>query len=180
MSRISVVAIACLVAAPTAVPAAAPSAPLYGKSVVISWSETRQQRDVGQLNFRSVAAQQNLSIYVSSAGRVFSRFVLQTGRGTGASEQVAGGDNAGSRVPSFQGRSMILFAPFRSGGMRRVVVDFDAGFGSCNARVGYARESGHATSIGYSRITQKLIEVQAIEVGGASCSVQNGNVFGGQ
>jgi hypothetical protein len=181
MRRISIVAIAWVVIASAAEAAAAPPAALYGKSVIISWSEMRQQRNVGEAAFRSVAANHSMSIYVSSAGHVFSRFAAQTRRGSGSSEQVAGeGGHPEARVPSFGGRSMTLFVPFRSGGIRRIIVDFDAAFVACSTRVAYARELGQATSIGYSTITKNFVEFQTIEVGAPSCSVQSANVFGGQ
>src|SRR5882757_330161 len=67
----------------------APAA-LKGKSVVVAWTETRQQRHVGEPNFRSVDASHNLSIYISTAGRVFSRQTNSTRAGSGATEQVSG------------------------------------------------------------------------------------------
>ena len=52
--------------------AEAPKA-LWGKSVVLTWTETRQQRVVGQPNFYSVNGSDGTSIYISTAGRIFSR-----------------------------------------------------------------------------------------------------------
>jgi hypothetical protein len=121
---------------------AGPAPPaLYGKSVVVAWSEARIQRDVGQPNFHQVNASHNLSIYVSGTGRVFNRLTNSTRAGTGSTEQLAG-EKGSNRVLSFSGRSMTVFAPFQSGGMRHIVVDFDAGFGSCGAKITYAKPPG--------------------------------------
>ena len=56
-------------------PVCADNAPkqLHGKSVVVAWPEERMQRDVGQPSFYPVKAAHNLSVYVSTAGRVFNR-----------------------------------------------------------------------------------------------------------
>jgi len=161
-------------------PAAAASAPepLRGKSIVVTWSEARVQRHVGEANFRQVNASHNLSVYVSAVGRVFNRLTNTTRAGTGATEQVAGSEGA-KRVPSFSGRSMDLYAPFRSGGMRHVVVEFDAAFGSCSAKVTYAKPPGTTISIADSPITKKPVEFQSLTPGAASCSISSGNVFGG-
>src|SRR5258708_1144824 len=93
---------ALLLASISAEAASAPTQ-LYGKSIRVTWSETRVQRNVGEANFRSVNASHELSVYISSAGRVFSKFQASTRRGTGANEQVAG--QGGNRVPSFGGHT---------------------------------------------------------------------------
>ena len=63
-----------------ATPAYAEQAPaaLRGNSVVVAWQEVRLQRNVGELDFRSVQASHSLSLYVSSVGRVFSRMTFAT------------------------------------------------------------------------------------------------------
>jgi hypothetical protein len=152
--------------------AAAPTQ-LYGKSVRINWGEQRMQRVVGQGNFGSVSARQDLSIYVSANGRVFSRMTFSSGGGTGKVEQVAG-EGGATRVPSFAGRSLQLFMPFQ-GGMRRVAVEFGDGFGSCSASVTFPIQAGGRSRVGISPITKQAIEFQSITASGASCSVSEGN-----
>ena len=154
--------------------AAAP-AQLYGKSVRITWGEQRMQRIVGQENFRSVTAQQELSIYVSANGRVFSRMTFSTRAGTGKNEQVAG-EGGATRVPSFAGRSLQLFMPFQ-GGMRRVAVEFGDGFGSCSAGVTYPIQEGGRPRVGISPIIKQPIEFQSITASGAKCSISEGNAL---
>jgi len=158
---------------------AGPAPPaLYGKSVIVAWSEARIQRDVGQPNFHQVNASHNLSVYVSGAGRVFNRLTNSTRAGTGSTEQLAG-EKGSNRVLSFSGRSMTVFAPFQSGGMRHIVVEFDARFGSCGAKITYAKPPGTTQSSGFSPITKRYFELQSIAASGAGCSVRDGNVFGG-
>jgi hypothetical protein len=161
---------------------AAPAA-LYGKSVVISWSEVSQQRRVGEENFRSVARNVNMSIYISNLGRVFSRQTNTTRAGTGATEQVAGQPSGSrpARIPSFSGQSMTVYGPAQGqGGVRRIVVEFGQGFNGCSAHVAFAKEEGRATFRGTSPITGAQLEIASVTPAEASCSVRSGNVFGGE
>jgi hypothetical protein len=158
---------------------AAPPEQLKGKSVVVSWTETRQQRNVGEPNFRSVNASHSLSIYVSASGRVFSRQVNRTRAGEGGTEQVAGegGGAYPTRTPMFSGQTMTVIGEAK-GGARRTVITFDAAFASCTATTATAFEAGKS-SISLSPITKKQVEIQSVTANGASCSLQTGNVFGG-
>ena len=179
MRKTAATLLACIFV-PIAAQAASPPAALLGKSVILTWSEVRQQRNVGDQNFRSVNASHNLSMYISVAGRVFSRQTIRTGAGSGSADQISGAP-ATHVVPSFAGQTMTVFHPFRSGGMRRQVIVFDAGFANCNATIGFAKEVGRATAITTSVIDkQHLVEMQSISVSNARCSVQSGNVFGGE
>ncbi len=162
---------------------AAPPAQLKDKSIVINWSETRQQRDEKPdgtwTPVRSVSATHKLSIYVSTAGRVFSRQINATDAGSGTTEQVAG-ERGGSypvRTPSFSAQTMTIIGEAR-GGARRTVVDFDASFTSCSARASTAFEGGQS-SRSISPITKRKVEIVSVSAGSASCSMQSGNVMGG-
>jgi hypothetical protein len=159
-----------------ALAAAAETAPseLLGKSVVVMWGETRMQRNVGQPNFREVAASQTLSVYVSSAGRAFIRVGFQTRAGTGAVERVA---EEAKNSPTYSGQSMRLELPFRTGGARQVEIEFADGFASCNAKVAYRKPPGNALDVGFSPITRKFIEFQSFTTDAVNCAVKPGNVF---
>ncbi|MBI5320493.1 hypothetical protein [Bradyrhizobium sp.] len=153
---------------------AAPPSQLMGKSVVVNWSETRSQRHVGETEWRSVNATHSLSVYISTAGRAFTRQVNSTRSGSGTLDRVAGEGNVHT---SFDGQSMTVIRENR-GGARRIVVRFDGGFAGCTASAGTGFESGKS-SISMSPITKKLVEIRSVSVGGVSCSVQAGNVLGG-
>lgn len=158
---------------------AAPPEQLKGKSVVIAWTETRQQRYVGEGDFHSVNASHTLSIYVSATGRVFSRQINRTVAGSGTSEQVAGegGDPYATRTPMFNGQTMTVIGEAK-GGARRTVINFGAGFASCSASAATGFEAGKS-KVALSPITKKYVEIRSVTTNGASCSVQSGNVFGG-
>src|SRR5258708_3243648 len=117
------VGLAALICTAFATTAAGAPAGLQGKSVVVSWTETRTQRFVGEGDFRTVNGAITLSVYVGTTGRVFSRLAFQTRSGAGQSDQVAG---AGARrVPSFSGNTMTVIHPLTGGGVRRMHVTFD-------------------------------------------------------
>ncbi|MBI3701518.1 MAG: hypothetical protein HY242_13880 [Afipia sp.] len=161
-------------------PASSAGAPaqLRGKSVVVNWTETRQQKNENWNDFRTVVASHKLEIYISTAGRVFSRQTNQTRAGSGSTEQVAGeGGGSGTRMPSFDGQTMTVIAATQ-GGARRTVIDFDASFASCSAKAGTAFEDGK-TKVSTSPIAHKRVEMKSVTTSGVSCSVQTGNLLGG-
>jgi hypothetical protein len=169
--------VALILFAPTFALAAAAPAELRGKSITVNWTENRVQRNVGEANFRSVGASHQFSIYISSAGRMFSRLTNTTRAGTGSAEEV-GGTLGAKRTPIFSGQSLTVFIPSRGTGVRRLTVNFDASFGSCTAAVIRARPEGAAIMTGTSIITGRELEIQSVSVGAASCTMQNGNIFG--
>jgi hypothetical protein len=155
--------------------AGAPDA-LRGKSVILSWSETRQQRHVGEPSFYPYNASVSLTVYVSTAGRVFSRRTTSTRAGAGTIERAPGG-SAGQGKALFGGQTMTLIG-VTMGGAYRTSVDFDASFTSCSGRVVLAFQSGR-TSITLSPISKRYLEIKSTTVSGMSCSIRAGNVLAG-
>jgi hypothetical protein len=110
----------------------------------------------------------------------FSRLTAPSFERSGNSEEVAG-QGGSRRVPSFSGQTLTLLMPLVTGAIRRFVVEFDATFNSCSAKVGFAKEVGHPTAFKHSIISSnKLVEVASELDEGVICSVQSGNLFGGQ
>jgi hypothetical protein len=174
MTKCGICAFAFSILVSPTVTLAAPPSQLMGKSVVVNWTETRSQRNVGETEWRSVNASHSLSVYVSTAGRAFTRQVNSTKSGSGTLDQVS--DQGGNVHTSFDGQSMTFIRENR-GGARRVVVRFDGGFTGCTASAGTGFESGKS-SISISPITKRPVEIRAVTVGSVSCSVQAGNVLG--
>src|SRR3974377_843522 len=81
---------------------------IYGKSIVVSWTEQRDQREPWQQHHRFVMRTGQFSIYVSNTGRVFTRFNYAGGRSSAPSDQVGSGDATIPRVVSFHGRSLSI------------------------------------------------------------------------
>lgn len=174
-------AAAVAVAAPAV--AAGPPQQLIGKSIVLSWSNTRQQRDQkpdgSWTDFRTVQGSHKLIIYVSSAGRVFSRRINSTRSGSGNMDQV-GSEASGTypvSTPSFSGQTMTVVS-VAQGGAGRTEINFDSGFTSCTAKVTFGFEAGK-TSVMLSPISKRKVETRSVENGAVSCSVQSGNALEG-
>ena len=151
-----------------------------GKSVVVTWTEDRVQRFLGTDGQRQVHADISMTAYVSTAGRIFNRITIQViGRrgGVGSVDQVAGSEGA-RRVTRFEGRTLLIDTEFR-GSARRIAVDFDAGFASCNARVINGNERGASTNVRRSIVNGELIEILSMTTSPAQCFVKEGNAFGG-
>jgi hypothetical protein len=162
---------------------AAPQA-LYGKSVVVSFSESRVSRPVSGGPESTSQASGQFSVYISTAGRPFVRSnrTLTTGRRGAESKAIdtgPGGGPIGVSVASgiqFSGNSMTITNQMGSGA-RRITVTFDGG-SSCSATVLNAREGGKNMVI-KSRYTGQNREVLSSQFSVTGCSVRDGNVFGG-
>src|SRR4051812_7853025 len=74
---------AVIFAGMTSAAMAAPPKELYGKSVTISWNETRSQRDGQSGPFKPVSIPYVVVYYVSSEGRLFQRVTAKGGSGAG-------------------------------------------------------------------------------------------------
>lgn len=154
---------------------AAPPKELYGKSVSITWTETREQRPVGETAWRQVRGTQTLNTYVSEVGRVFNNLSYSTRGGSAERKgEIAG---QGERSINFNGRSLLILMPHGTGGATRITADLDAGFSSCSAQVTRAKEAEGTIIRSYSGIIKRVNEIKSIQVGSVSCSIHNGNVF---
>ena len=159
---------------------AAPSQ-LYGKSVVVSWTEEREQRVNGEQTTRNVGRNGSFSVYLSSAGKPFSRmsYAFSGARGglKSGKKDAVGGEGSGNRKVAFSGNSMSVGMGM-SGGARNILVTFDGGFGSCSAQVLTGKESGSSSIRAKSMVNGNDIEILSVKTGAASCRIQDGNVFG--
>ena len=166
--------------APAAFAAEVAPPPLRGKTAIIEWSETRMQRksDSGR-PFHEIEAQMRIAIYFSELGRAFGR-TTPTVRGASANRDVVLGQQSSSTAwaTKFEGAKLSLFQPFFNGGaVRRTEIVFGANFSSCSATISYAKRNGEETWLAKSVITQDWIEMQSVNAGPATCTVQVGNVF---
>jgi hypothetical protein len=156
---------------------------LYGKSIVVTWTEERVQRLNGQGPFQSVSINGAFSAYVSTMGNIFSRNTMSNpaarrGRGAEGSREREG--STGHMRVSFAGRTLVAIGTLAAHGALRVAVTFDQGFTSCNANVIRGKETGAASIIGHSMIRPGVeVEIQSVRTTGVSCSLRDGNVFAG-
>jgi hypothetical protein len=172
----------CMLLAFTSIAKAAPPSQLYGKSIKLDWTESRMQRKADESEFHSKSLGMYVYIYISSTGNIFNRFGVFSGGGargggkSGNSDQVAG-EGRSNRGVSFRGNSLEFFQAF-GGGARHVVATFDSTYGSCTATASYASDvAGGPKILAHTLISGERMEVKSLSGSGASCSVQNGNVF---
>jgi hypothetical protein len=168
---IGAVALVCL---PFAAEAAAPNA-LIGKSVTVTWNETRSQRDVGvESAFHPVSIPFTFTVYYGTGGHVFKRVfaVAASRRGSGSDDKVGGG---GAAV-SFSGNNMVGTNSF-GGAARRIEITFDGNFSTCSAQVVTAKVAGAKTAVVKSIATGGMVEFESVSSGSATCAIAQGNPF---
>ncbi|MBI5320854.1 hypothetical protein [Bradyrhizobium sp.] len=158
---------------------AAPGSDLIGKSVLVSWTENRQQRTNGS-EVRAVTRNFRLQMYVSGAGRPFTR-VTSSGRGgTHGTDQVGGGGESlrgGARTVTVNGNSIAVQANWANYA-RNLRIDVAPGGSGCSAQMSVGKEPGSAPK-SFRNVGGFTIEIHSLSVSGVSCSIRQGNVFGG-
>jgi hypothetical protein len=181
LRQLSYAVIPALVALPMASSGtlAAPSQ-LYGKSVIVSWQEDRMQTTDRDAQPTSVTGSGQLSVYISEAGRPFSRVSMSVTnrRGTRSGNRDAVQGEGSSRSVSFNGNTMSASMPRGNAGAMQISVTFDSGFQGCSARVVTGKTGGAQSTRVTSMITGHQYEFYSVKTSGESCRVQGGNVFG--
>jgi hypothetical protein len=161
----------------TSVAHAAPPAQLYGKSVKLSWTESRMERKMGESDFHGKSIGQYVNIYISSTGKIFNRYGAFAGRKSGKQKDEISGQAGSNRGVTLRGNTLEFFQAF-GGGARHIVATFDSTFSSCTATAAYASAAGGGPQfLGHTAISGERLEVKSMSGGGASCSIQEGNVF---
>lgn len=158
---------------------AAPGSDLVGKSVLVSWTENRQQRTDGS-EVRAVTRNFQLQMYVSGAGRIFTRSTSSGRGGTHGNDQVGDGGKSlggGARSVAVNGNSISVESNW--GNYARFLrIDVAPGGSSCSAQMSVGKEPGSAPK-SFRNVGGYTIEIHSLNVSGVSCSIRPGNVFGG-
>jgi hypothetical protein len=156
--------------------------PLFGKSVIVRWSNDRLNRFEGGRTAHVVFTSE-LAVYISTTGRAFTRYLVVSGKrgdrsGQALQSPVDSATSAGgSLVVRFEGGTLLVDTKLISGA-RRVAISFDSGYGRCSATVSFGREGGapiRATDL----ISGKRFEVISTRTSVPVCSIRSGNVFDG-
>ena len=158
---------------------AAPGADVVGKSVVVRWSESRQQRINNSPDVKAVTIGFEMKIYISGTGRPFNRLTTTSPGGSDQHEQVGvQGESLGGGVRSItaNGNSIVLQANYGNYA-RNLRVEVSPGATSCNATMSVGKEAGSAPKA--FQASGRTIEIHSLSVSGVTCSVRQGNVFGG-
>jgi hypothetical protein len=179
MKLISALTVIALLTASDPAFAQAP-APLRGKSISVTWTETRSQRDAGETAFRPVSLPFDFTVYVSSEGRAFKRLtsISASRRQTGTNEGVGGGRARpdGAVATQVNGNSIVHNAS--SGGLgRRIQITLDSSYSSCSAQVVSAKQAGAKVVATRSVATGGTVEFESVSAGAANCAIRAGNAF---
>jgi hypothetical protein len=162
--------------------AAAGSAPaaLHNKTVVLAWTENRSQKaDSGEIKHSTTAS--DFRVYVSSAGRLFSRFTrqnLRSGR-SNSSEMAPDGNTSytgigqGDRTTRFEGRQLISENKMKSGA-RRIQAEFDGEYRSCELKVIYGKEG--TAPLYHRAMDGRMYSILSTDVITPTCSIKDGNL----
>lgn len=113
-------------------------------------------------------------VYISSAGRIFSRATRTVGRNQQQAER-GPGDNADGGGLRFAGNKLTGVLKFQSGASL-MNIDFDPSFQSCTVNLIVGRDGGKPIVWkGLNGIT--YTSTGAPQVGGQSCSIRDGNAL---
>lgn len=165
---------------------AAPSR-ISGKSVAVAWTENRVVTPEGQTNPIYMIASEELRIYVSDTGHIFSKpssTYEVGGRGYHRAQSVESlqgpSDSAASRGRTralrFEANVLIVDTKWESGA-RRVSIHFDGSYASCNAAIIQGKEGGARAMTLKSNISEQMMKIQSIQTSAASCTIRDGNIF---
>jgi hypothetical protein len=151
----------------------------YGKSIIITWTEARSQRELGEANFRDRLVPLSERIYISTKGQWFVRSAAGSDPGhdyVGTSVTTASG---GRQQVQFNGRTITMTTGGSSGGMaRRFIIQFNESFSTCDVHVIFAKRTGSGVVLGHNLVTGAAErEIRSGTVTSTSCSVRDGNVF---
>jgi hypothetical protein len=158
-------------AAPAA--AAGPPAAALNKTITIAFTATGNAKSAdGRTRTFSTAVTH--TVYVSSAGRLFTRHLATNGRATRTRDFAPGETGQRGGSAHFQGNKLVIVMPFFAGA-RQMIATFDAGFTSCTASI----VEGHAAGGTIRRIgpNDVMYEITAATTASPSCSIRSGNEF---
>jgi hypothetical protein len=166
-------------------------APLLGKSVTVTWTQNRHVAYEGNVTIANQTQVFTVKIYISTAARAFSRETGVTASTAGIhgakrfggshhenqGPDDGGGSGRGVNVVHMDGGKLVVDRQMIEGA-RRVAVTFDAGYGSCNARVIHGREGGAGAIRGKNPYDGTRYEVLSMQASTPDCTVTSGNVVG--
>jgi hypothetical protein len=165
--------------------AASPPQALFGKSVLVSWSESNEEQDLASNEISNYYVEASLQMYVSDKGQVFSRYSRDGGLSVSAQQIFDANGSPASNQGSpfsfeqitFDGNSFSAVRAWGAHGAQRLAISFSGGFKDCSAR--FVSASDATGSIEYrSRNDGRMKRATVSKVTSMACSVREGNVFG--
>lgn len=155
-------------------PALAAPAGLLDKTVRISWFQQVPGVAVGTNQSMSAGRAVMVTLYVSSAGRVFAKLASRTGQHTG--ERTLGPERSAFHA---EGTKLVgTLHPAASNGATMITVSFDSSFQSCSLQVILGSENGKPLEwIGLNGA--RAIATGHPTISSQTCAVSGGNPFAG-
>jgi len=172
-SRISIGVLSGLAAMLPGALHAAPAG-MLNKTVTVSYETSIPAKTLGG-EPRNARRNVNKVMYISSAGRIFTRSVRRAAPGGDTVETAPGGSDG---APHIEGNTIVSTVKAFTGATR-LVVSFDSSFSSCTATVISGRENGNFVWKSLNK-GETYIATGPTQVSTPSCSVQSGNAFAGQ
>jgi hypothetical protein len=164
---------ACAALASIASPAEAANVPaaLYNKSISISYITILN--GVSDRGTFSNPSNTMHTIYISDAGRIFSK--RESWRGS-SSQTGHGSPEQTASAFRFEGNRLIGTRQQLGGGASQLTISFDQGFQNCTASVQYGRESGKPYQ--WRGLQGELFTAKELPTTSTpTCSVRTGNAF---
>jgi len=157
----NVVAVLIALICATAAKAETPPAPLFNKTITVSYAST-----IGG----GTASVQRV-VYVSSKGHVFTRSLRKGGGGSDSKDEALGNY-------SYSGGRIVGYTALRQGsGALQITIAFDPGFSTCNANLQF----GQAPGGGYRSVApngKTYTSDKPPVISRLSCTISSGNPFG--
>jgi hypothetical protein len=148
---------------------------LRNKTFTVSWSEEHNQsRDGGE--FQDVSVPYLWTMYVSSAGRGFTRLHAGGGRGAGTHESVGKGGSSfggGEHAATFTSSGIVVRANFGEAARQISIAVTGSG---CSAQIVVGKTPGVEVAK-FTRTDGRHFEIRSLRAGAASCQMQEGNAF---
>jgi hypothetical protein len=168
-------AFSALAMASLTVPAMAEGPPkqLYGKTVSTSCTMDQVWTDA-EGRQRHPQARMDFVVYISTAGRIFTRQrIVRNGQSwQGELDPGAGGNQVQA---SWSGRRLLMTKSYISGAGQETI-DFDSDYRTCSASVLVGKQNG-APVVRKSPIDGKTYQLVSSNVVSSSCSITEGNAF---
>jgi hypothetical protein len=148
---------------------------LRNKTFTVSWSETHNQSSDGG-EFREISVPYLWKMYVSSAGRGFTRLTAGAGRRASGHEVVGmqgSSFGGGEHATTFTSSGIVVKANF---GQAARQISVDATGSGCSAQIAVGKMPG-VDAAKFTRTDGRHFEIRSIQAGAASCQMQEGNGF---
>jgi hypothetical protein len=154
---------------------AAPPPQLYGKSVVLTYTNVTSMRAAGTQNpFKTKSTPRRIVVYISTGGKIFMRAGRSDKHNRDRVGDSGGALSEGATAARVSGRTMEFDFGFE-GGASHAQATFDANFDGCTATVLHGKEAGRSSYL-YKNYG-KPIEIESSVATNVSCSVSTENVF---